>query len=100
MVAFWTTRISAVDNAYYTVVFLTSGRVAPIALLPPVVERVTWALPFRWILAFPTELALGRLNAQEIVTGFLMQGFWIGLCLAALKIAWRAGVRRYEAVGG
>jgi ABC-2 type transport system permease protein len=100
MSAFWVVRTNAIDALFYLVLFFFSGRVAPPDLLPPVFQAISWVLPFRWILAFPTELLVGQLNASEIVVGFMMQAIWFLIALVALNVFWRAGVRRYGAVGG
>lgn len=100
MSAFWVVRTDAVDALFYLVLFFFSGRVAPPDLLPPVFQAISWVLPFRWILAFPTEILTGRLSGSEIAQGFMMQAIWFGIALVALNVCWRAGVRRYGAVGG
>jgi ABC-2 type transport system permease protein len=51
------------------------------------------------MVAFPVDTALGRLSATEILFGYAIQAGWIVAALAVLRVAWRAGVRRYSAVG-
>ena len=57
------------------------------------------ALPFRWMVAFPVQLALGQLTPYEALSGYAAQGAWLGLSLALLAWTWRRGLRRYAAVG-
>jgi ABC-2 type transport system permease protein len=99
MVAFWTTRIMAVNRIYYAILWFASGRVAPIALLPGVLRPLAHALPFYYALAFPVELALGRLTPAEIWRGFVMQAVWVGLGAVIITTVWRAALRRFTAVG-
>jgi ABC-2 type transport system permease protein len=99
MVAFWTTRIMAVNRIYYAILWFASGRVAPIALLPAVLRPVAHALPFYYALAFPVELALGRLTPAEVARGFAMQALWVALGAVLITTVWRAAVRRFTAVG-
>jgi ABC-2 type transport system permease protein len=97
--AFWTTRTTAVNRAYYSVLLFLSGRAAPIALLPAWLAAVAHALPFYWMVGFPVELALGRLTPEEAARGIATQLAWIVVAVAGLSLLWRAAVRRYAAVG-
>lgn len=99
MAAFWTTRIDAINNTYFVTELFFSGRLAPLALLPAPLPLVATLLPFRWALAFPVELLLGRLTPRETALAFLAQAIWVGLSLLLLKLVWRAGIRRYAAFG-
>ena len=99
LVAFWTTRTTAINQAWYLVVIFLSGQVAPLALLPQVVQVVGSVLPFRWMVAFPVETALGRLGPADVAFGLAAQVVWIAVALVLLRVGWRAGVRRYSAVG-
>lgn len=100
MSAFWTTRIDAINQTFYVAELFFAGLIAPIALLPGPLQVVATILPFRWGLAFPVELFLGRLSPQDAATGFVVQMVWIAVTLVGLRLVWRAGVRRYSAFGG
>ena len=56
-------------------------------------------LPFRWVLSFPVEMALGTIGPRQIATGFAMQILWIGLLLGILRLVWDRAASRYSAVG-
>jgi ABC-2 type transport system permease protein len=99
MIAFWTSRMSAIDQMYYVVVIFVSGQVAPLALLPSPVRLLATLLPFRWMVSFPVELLLGRLSVHDALIGFAALGAWLGLALILLTFTWRVGLRRYSAVG-
>ena len=99
LVAFWVTQTAAINQAYWVVVLFLSGQVAPLTLLPGPIQAIASVLPFRWMVAFPVETALGRLSPTEILLGYAIQGGWIVAAMAVLRVAWRAGIRRYSAVG-
>ena len=99
LAAFWTTRVSAVNQAYYAAALFLSGQVAPLALLPGPVRAAAAFLPFRWTVSFPVELLLGRLTPSQALAGFGAQLAWLALSLVLLRVVWRAGVRAYSAVG-
>ncbi len=99
LAAFWTTRINAINQTYDVILIFLSGFFAPLAVMPQAVQTLASILPFRWMLAFPIELLLGRLTVQETVLGFAMQLFWLLAALTLLSVVWRAGVKQYSAVG-
>jgi ABC-2 type transport system permease protein len=97
--AFWTTRVIALNQAYGAVLLFFAGRFAPTELLPAPLEQLAWYLPFRWMVAFPVELAIGRVTPREALLGALIQTVWLGLVLLALRVGWRVALRRFTAVG-
>ncbi len=99
LAAFWTTRVTAVNQTYFALHAFLSGRVAPMALLPSLVQTVAGVLPFYWMLAFPVELLLGRLTIEEAWRGLGTQALWVVLALGILSSLWRVAVKRYSAVG-
>jgi ABC-2 type transport system permease protein len=84
---------------YGVALLFLSGQVAPLSLFPVPVQTVTTLLPFRWMVAFPVDVLLGHETASQTWIGLTAQGTWVVLTLALLAIAWRAGLRRYAAVG-
>jgi len=99
LAAFWTTRVSALNQTYYVALLFLSGQVAPLSLFPGFVQAIGLALPFRWMIAFPLDLLLGALTVGETLVGYAAQLVWIGVGLVLVRVAWRAGVRQYSAVG-
>jgi ABC-type uncharacterized transport system permease subunit len=43
---------------------------------------------------------LGRVSPQELLQGFLLQLFWLTFFLILGQAIWKAGLRKYTAVGG
>jgi ABC-2 type transport system permease protein len=99
LAAFWTTRVNAINQIYFVVVLFLSGQVAPLSLFPPAIQTIASVLPFRWMVSFPVELILGNLTPLQALAGFAVQAAWLAVCLLCVRLAWRAGVRRYSAVG-
>ncbi|HET7010458.1 MAG TPA: ABC-2 family transporter protein [Anaerolineales bacterium] len=97
--AFWTTRVGAINQMYFVSMLFLSGQMAPLSLMPEWLQAIAGVLPFRWMVAFPVELLLGRLTPVEALTGFAAQAIWILLGVGLMRVVWRAGVRRYSAVG-
>ncbi len=99
LAAFWTTRVSAINQVYFVLMLFLAGQIAPLTLFPHWIQIVADILPFRWMLGFPVELVLGRLTPAQALQGLAAQAVWVVLSLIAIRVVWRAGVRVYSAVG-
>ncbi|MEW6755707.1 MAG: ABC-2 family transporter protein, partial [Candidatus Latescibacterota bacterium] len=99
LASFWTTRVSALNELYFAALLFLAGRMAPLELMPGWVQVLSSVLPFRWMVAFPVELLVGRLTPAQAVRGLGMQAGGLLLALGVIALLWRRGVRRYAAVG-
>jgi len=99
MSAFWTTRTGAVNQVYFVLLLFFSGRLAPLELFPQPVQTLATILPFRWMLSFPVELAMGRLSVGDALSGIGVQLAWIAAGFDLMRSLYRAGIRRYAAFG-
>ena len=97
--AFWTTRVSAINQTYFVLLLFLSGQIAPLALLPQPVQIVAAILPFRWLISFPVEVLLGQHTPIEALMGLGAQVAWLIVSIVLVRVVWRAGLRVYSAVG-
>jgi len=100
LLAFWAARADALLAVQDSLIFLLAGQVAPIALLPDVLQVAAKVLPFRYMVSFPVEVFVGQLSPIELATGVAIQLAWLLIAVGLSAVMWRAGVRRYSAVGG
>ncbi len=100
LLAFWSSRADALLALQEALVFLFSGIVAPVMLLPGALQTVGRCLPFRYMVGFPVEILVQNLTPGEMAFGFALQIGWLALAAALTALVWRAGLRRYAAVGG
>ena len=97
--AFWFTRASSLWEIWLGLYIVFSGYLVPTDLFPPGLTAVTKFLPFYSSLGFPVELAIGRLNGHEALSGLAIQLGWaIAMGLLAV-LSWTRGIRRFGAVG-
>lgn len=99
MVTFWTTRVSALYDLYFTAELLLSGRLLPLALLPGWAVTVADVLPFKYTFGYPIEVLAGDLSSAELFIGLGLQVVWVAAGALLVAAVWRVGVRRYSAVG-
>jgi ABC-2 type transport system permease protein len=98
-IAFWTTRVYALNEFYYALVVLFGGQFVPLELMPSVIQQIAQYLPFQLLKYFPIQLILGRLPAEVIVRDFGLGLVWFGLALLLFQWVWRLGIKRFSAVG-
>jgi ABC-2 type transport system permease protein len=100
MMAFWSTRVTALYELFFALELLLSGRLVPMALLPDWARQIANFLPFQWCFGFPIEALVGQLTPQQLFVGLGMQLLWIILGLGAVQIVWRMGIKQFASVGG
>ena len=99
LLSFWITQSLAINEMVYAGMVMFGGVIAPLELFPPAVGRLADGLPFRYMLSLPVELLLGRLTGMERFTALGVQFLWLGGFTALYRLLWRAGLKRYSAVG-
>jgi ABC-2 type transport system permease protein len=93
-------RSAAVFDVYLGIFAVMSGYLVPLSFLPGWAEEAAYWSPFRYMLAFPVELAIGFYRDREAALGDLgLQWAWVALVIGGALAVWRTGIRRYEAFG-
>lgn len=100
LAGFWTTQTANLWMLWWGLGSFASGWIAPLGLMPGWIERAGLVLPFFYTLGFPVELALGRLDPAATATGFAAGLSWLAFFCVVHRPLWRAGVRRFQVVGG
>jgi ABC-2 type transport system permease protein len=100
MITFWTTRVSAIFEAYFAAELLLSGRLVPVSLMPDWVQTVASFLPFESCFGFPITALVGPITDAELVEGLVRQAFWIWIGVVGVALMWKRAVIRYTAVAG
>jgi len=98
--AFWLTEVGHFFHTIQVVIMVLSGGVFPISVMGETYVAIVRYLPFSYTMYFPITLLTGATPLGEALWGLLLQVIWIGLLWAASLALWRAGLKRYVAVGG
>ena len=94
---FWSERAAALDRLLMIPYLFLSGLVAPLDTFPPALRRLALATPFPWMVDFPARLLAGE--PVNVALGFAAIAAWCLLLLPIGHWLWRAGLRRYSAMG-
>ncbi len=100
MLAFWILEISTIVFILYSFEFYLSGRLFPLNVMPDAVQAVLKWLPFTYELYFPVAVLTEKVRGGELWGGLAIQAGWTAVAFLAARAMWRAGLRRYESVGG
>ena len=96
ILAFWWDQALGLFQVWFFLWSLLGGYLIPLALMPPAWVRVAWWLPFHAALGAPVELLMGLEPPGPILA---LQVVWASIAIALCAVGWRAGIRRYGAVG-
>jgi len=100
LLAFWFTRADALLALQDSLVFIFSGMIAPVSLLPGFLQNIAIFLPFRYMVGFPVEIFTNQLTLTEIGLGVIIQSTWLIVALTLCSLLWKNGLQRYSAIGG
>lgn len=100
LVTFWTTRVTAMFEAYFAAELLLSGRLVPLDLMPDWARETARWLPFESSFGFPITALVGPVSNGELAAGLARQMAWIAASALFLVWTWRHAVKHYSAVNG
>ncbi len=108
MLGFWFMEVSSIVFGYMLVQYLLSGHMFPIDMLAGIptglpgtslADVVAW-LPFQFTAYFPAAVWLGKVEGAELARLLVVEAAWVVAMIAACRLAWARGTRRYSGFGG
>lgn len=98
MLCFWSERASALERFLFMPYLFLSGMLAPLDLYPETIRSIALLTPFPSMLYLPAQLASG--GPIDAASGFRTVAVWLAVLIPLNLHLWRAGIRRYAAMGG
>lgn len=98
--AFYLESSTAIFDLWMVAFMVLSGYLVPLELFPAAIRDVAHALPFRYTIAFPVEIATGLVHGETMLRGLAIQWAYVLGVGAAALLAFRSGVKRFSAFGG
>ncbi len=90
----WPTRF-----LFQVLIEFVAGALFPLDILPAAVYALTRFLPTSYLLFFPMQIWLGRVNFHDVWFGIGIMLAWILTLQFLVKGVWNRGIRVYEAYG-
>jgi len=97
MLCFWSERAAALERLLLIPYLFLSGLVAPLEAFPAPIRSFALHTPFPWMIWFPAQLLSG--GTVPVAQGFGVLAAWGVLFVPIAALLWRAGLRRYSAMG-
>jgi len=98
MSTFWFTEVWPFAHILDIFNALFGGRLAPIVLMPLLIQNLAAILPFKYTFYVPASIMINKGGFNP--TDLIIQAIFVVFLFIATKLIWAAGVRRYEAIGG
>ena len=98
--AFYMESSLSVFDLYFACFMVFSGYLVPLPLFPDWLVWLSSALPFRYTVGFPVEVAIGMLDPKQALIDLGVQWAYVLVTLVAGLAAFRRGVARFGAFGG
>ncbi len=100
LLAFWVLEVATFIFILFAFEHVAGGHLFPLDLLPAPIAAALSYTPFPYMLYFPIQIYLGRVEGPELWRGIAIQTFWACAAFLLARFIWRRGLRRYSAVGG
>ena len=95
-ITFWLRDARSAWFLYQKLIFIFGGMLLPLQVLPGWLHTVSVSLPFMTMAYVPARLASGHVEPELL----LVQLGWLAVLAALAVVAFNAGERRLQAVGG
>lgn len=96
---FWVETVWGLVIMHQFVTHLLGGKLIPLSLFPLWAQETIQWLPFPYMVAFPTELLLGKVTLAHAILGFLIGGIWALILTFCAHAIWNRGSYQYTGTG-
>lgn len=100
LLAFWVLEVATFIFILFAFEYVAGGHLFPLDLLPPKIQALLELTPFPYLLYFPVQVYLGRIEGSVLWRGMGIQVLWVLIALGLARWVWQRGLKHYSAVGG
>jgi ABC-2 type transport system permease protein len=100
MTAFWLEQAQAVLWSFAVLINFLSGMFIPLDFFPRWIVRVLELIPFAAFSYMPAKLYMNQLSVEEGARLLGVYALWVLALMALNTFVWKAGTKKYSAIGG
>ena len=100
MLAFWMLEVSSLLFVFILFTFFFSGHMFPIDMLTGWIGWFFRMMPLQYLAYFPAAVFLGKIQGPALASGLVIELAWLLALIAANRVAFHYGVKRYSGFGG
>lgn len=97
--SFWLTRVNGINTTWWMVGRFLSGAMFPIDMVGGILGQILVILPFKLGVFVPISALVSDQNFRWYLEMSGLYLLWIIIFGLVVKVVWRRGLRRFEAVG-
>lgn len=97
--ALWTTETRGAQELTEILIFLFAGYIVPVNLLPGILEKIAYMLPFAYIIYYPIIAIQGKLDLHTSTTVIMIQLLWLVILGLLFRFLWKKGLMHYADFG-
>lgn len=99
LLAFWTPQAWGPRFLFDLLLSFSAGAFFPLDVFGPIIKNFFASLPFYYLLFFPVNVYLGRIDTPSIFIGLIITISWIAVIGTITQFVWQKGLRAYEGGG-
>ena len=100
LAGFWTSESGGPRFCFALLLEFCAGAFFPLDVLPAFLRGFLLWTPFPYMVFFPLNIYLGRLDSAQILQGMCIGWAWVAVIGMTVHYVWQAGLRSYAAEGG
>ncbi len=100
MIGFWFLEVNSLLFVYMLLSFFFSGQMFPPEMMPKPWPALMRAIPLQYLAYFPASIFLHKIGGAELAWALAIEALWVAFFVAASRMLFHYGVRRYGAFGG
>jgi len=97
--ALWTTEIRGAQELTDILITIFAGYIVPVNLLPGILEKIAYILPFAYIIYYPIIAVQGMLATSSLIFVIGIQVVWLVVLGFGFRFLWRKGIAQYSDFG-
>ncbi len=98
-VAFWTTDTGGFFQLMEITTIIFAGYLMPFELMPTYITKISFAMPFAYMIYFPVTAFQGKYNTSMLLNTIGIQIIWLLIFYVIYKWMWVNGLKKFTAIG-
>lgn len=99
-IAFFTYNSNGIESIITSIMNFLSGSVVPVILLPNIIQKITYYLPFRYISDLPFRIYSGNISISSGTSSIIIQIIWILLLIIIGNMIVKKSLKKVFIQGG
>jgi ABC-2 type transport system permease protein len=99
LLAFWLIDIHGFYQLVDVTLLVFAGYILPINLLPGFLEKLSYILPFSYMIYFPITAFQGKFQIFQLFQIISVQIIWLLIFYFLYRMLWEKGLKKFTAVG-